>query len=88
MLTGEGDISHYLGFNIKKNSYGTFELSQSHTVEKIINQVRPTVSASLKLRETTAGKTLLNKDEYSLGSKCVCDYRAAIGVLSYLQGST
>ena len=35
MLTDEGDISNYLGVNIKKNSYGNFELSLSHLVEKI-----------------------------------------------------
>ena len=51
MLTDEGDISNYLGVNIKKNSDSTFELSQSHMVEKIINHVGLEVSASLKARE-------------------------------------
>ena len=30
VLTYEGDISNYLGVSIKKNSNGTFELSQLH----------------------------------------------------------
>ena len=55
MLTDEGDISNYIGVNTKKNSDGTFELSQSHLVEKIINHVRLEVSGSLKLGETTTG---------------------------------
>ena len=39
-LIDKRDISNYLGVNIKKISYGTFKLSQSHLVEKIINHVR------------------------------------------------
>ena len=42
-LTDEGNISYYLGFNIKKKSDGTFEVSLSHLVEKIFNRVRLTV---------------------------------------------
>ena len=57
-------------------------------MEKIINHVGLKVSASLKARETPAGKPLLHKDEYSLGSKCVWDYKAAVGILSYIHGST
>ena len=37
VLTDEGYISNYIEVKIKKNSYGTFELSQSHPVEKIRN---------------------------------------------------
>ena len=87
-LTDEGDISNYLGVNIKKNPDGTFELLQSHLVEKIINHVRLTVTASLRAREAHDWKSLLHKDKYSLGRKCVCNLRAAVGMLIYLQGST
>ena len=62
LLTDEGDISNYLGVNIKKTSYGTFELSQSHLVEKIIYHVGLEVSASLQSREMPSRKSLLNKD--------------------------
>ena len=86
MLTDEGDISNYLGFNIKKNSDGKFELSQSHLVEKTINHVGLTVSKSLKSRDTPAGKQLLHKYKSSLGRKYVWNYRSAVGMLSYLQG--
>ena len=43
---------------------------------------------SLKARETPAGKPLMHKDKYILGRKCACSYRAAVGMLSCLQGST
>ena len=82
MLIDEGVILNYLGVNIKKNSYGTFKLSQSQLVEKIINHVGLILSASLKSRETPAGKPLLNKEEYILGSKLVWNYKAEVGMLS------
>ena len=88
MLTNEGDISNCLGVNINRNSDGTFELSQLHRLEKIINHVRIEVSAIIKERERPSGKPLMHKDKYSLGIRYVCNYRAAVGMLSYLQGST
>ena len=71
VLTYEGDISNYLGVDIKKNSDGTFELSQSHLVEEIINHVVLTVSTSSKSRETPSGNSLMYKDKYSQERKCV-----------------
>ena len=62
VLIDEGDISNYLGVSIKKNSYGTFKLLKLHLVRKIINNVRLTVSASLKERETSDGKPVLHKE--------------------------
>ena len=47
VFTDEGDISNDLGVNIMKNSYGTFELLQSHLEGEIINHVGLSVSASL-----------------------------------------
>ena len=67
---------------------GTLELSQSHLVENSINHVGLEVFASLKARDTPAGKLLRHKYESSLRIKCVWNYRAAFGMLSYLQGST
>ena len=83
MLIDEGDISNYLEVNIKTNPDGTFKWSQSHTVEKVTNHARLEVSASLKSRETPDGKY-----ESSIGIKCVWNCRVAVGMLSYLKGST
>ena len=88
MFTDERDLSNYIGFNIKEKLDGTFKLLQSHLVEKIINRVGITVSTSLKARDTPTGKQLPNKDECSLVSKCVWNYREVVGMLSYLWGST
>ena len=52
------------------------------------NHVELTVEGSLKCRDTPAEKPLLHKDEYVLGRNCVCNYRASVGMLSYLQGYT
>ena len=88
MLIYEGDISNYLGVNIKKTFYGKFELSQSHLVEKIINHLGLKVSEILESIDTTSGKPLLHKDKYSQESKYIWYYRAVVVVLSCLQGST
>ena len=64
---------------------GSFELSQSHLVDKIINHVRITVSASLNCREMPARKPLLHKYESSLGRYFLCNYRATVGMFSCLQ---
>ena len=88
MLKDERDVSNYLGVNIKKKSYEAFELLQLHLVNKIINHVRLTVSASLNCRETSSGKSLLHKDESSLGRQCVWNYRAVVIMLSCIWGST
>ena len=85
MFTNERDVSNYLGFNIKKHSYGNFELLQSHPVEKNFNHVGLTVSFRLKARDMLSGKPLLYEEESSIGRKCVCNYRAAVGMLSYIQ---
>ena len=44
--------------------------------------------ASLKARDTPAEKSSPNKDDSSLGLKRIWNYRAVLGMLSYLQGST
>ena len=88
LFTDEGDISNYLGVNINNNLDGTFKLSQLHLVGKIINHPRFMLPSSTKLKEKPAGKSLLNKDEYILEIKGVCSYRAAVLILSYIQGYT
>ena len=55
---------------------------------EIITYVGIEVSKSLKAREMPAGKLPPRKDGSSLGRKCVCNYRSAVGMLSCFQGST
>ena len=51
-----------------------------------INHVGLTVPVDLNSREMPSGKPLLHKDASSLGRKFVCNYMAAVGMLSFLQG--
>ena len=88
VLTHEGEISNYLGANIKKHSDVPFKSSLSNLVEKFINFVGLTVSASPKSIDTPIWKSLLNENKASLGRTYVCKYWAAVSMLSYLQGST
>ena len=53
-----------------------------------MNPVGFTVSKSTKSIEAPAGKPLLHKYGSSILKKCVWNYRAAVGMVSYLQGST
>ena len=52
----------------------------------MIKCVELTVSTSLKYKETTVGESLLHKIEYSIERKFLCNYRAAVRMLCYLQG--
>ena len=54
----------------------------------MINHVGITVYEWLKYRETSEGKPLLHKYEYNLARKCVCNYIAAVGMITYLKGYT
>ena len=74
--------------NTQKNSDGTFELSQLHLAEKIINRVGITLSMILKSSETPSGKLLLYKEKYILGRECMYNHREEVGMLSYLNGHT
>ena len=71
MLIDKVDISNYIGDNIKKNSDETFILLQFYLVYKTINLVGPTLSTSLKSRETPTVKPSRHKYEYSLERKCI-----------------
>ena len=88
MLTKKGDISNYLRVNININSDSTLKLSQSHLRDKIFNHVRRMVFVSLKGKETPEGKLLLHNYESSPARNFVWNYREAVDMLSYNQGST
>ena len=72
--------------NIKRNVDGTFELFQSHLIDKIINNIGLTVSTSLKRKETPIGKPFINKDSSGIARKGIWNYRGAVGIISCLQG--
>ena len=53
LMIDEGDISNFIGVNLKKNSDRTFELYQLYLIEKIINHFGLTLSANLNERLQT-----------------------------------
>ena len=53
----------------------------------MMNHVELEVSVSLKSIEMPTGKPLLNKYESGIGRKSVWNYKAAVGMLMYIQGS-
>ena len=82
------DIYHIISELTSRNIHlGYSNYCKLHLVEKIINHIRILVPVRLNSTETIAGKPLLHQVEYSLGRKCIWNYRAAVGILSYLQGS-
>jgi len=87
IFTDGGPLESYLGVNVKKHANGTFELSQSFLIEKIINTI---VGEEEILHESNvpAVKELLFKDPNGPERKHQFNYRQAIGMLTYLQGTT
>ena len=69
VLTDQGDISNYLGFNIKKKFRWDIKIITIAPSGKNINHVGIEVSENIKAREKPAGKPLLHKDKSSLGRK-------------------
>ena len=58
----------------------------SHLINKIFNHIGLMLSASLKNKETPVGKMLPHKGSAGLARKIICNYRAEVVILSYLQG--
>lgn len=86
-LTDEGTMQRYLGVEIKQLDDYSFEMFQPFLIKRIIDYIgidgRMTNS-----RETPVGKPLLHKDLEGKPRKHTWNYRAAVGMLSYLTGST
>ena len=78
LLADELYISNYLVLNIKNKSDRTFELYQSHFIDKIINQIGLTLSAGLNHQENLFVKLLPHKGMAVLERKLICNYRAEV----------
>ena len=87
VFTDGGPLESYLGVNVKKCNNGTIELTQSFLIEKIINTI---IGKEEILHETNvpAVKELLHKDLDGPERKHEFNYRQAVGMLTYLQGTT
>ena len=85
-FTDEGDITKYLGVDVKKHPNGTYELTQKHLIQRFLEVVG--MSDDTNSRKTPVIKPLLHKDIEGLPRKHEWNYRQAIGMLTYLQGTS
>lgn len=86
VFTDEGDLSKYLGVDVKKHKDGRFELTQTHLIQRFLDVVG--LEEGHKTKPTPAMKPLLFKDLDGIDRKHKWNYRQAIGMLTYLQGTT
>ena len=89
ILTDEGPLTKYLGVDVKYNKRGGFELAQPFLIERIINLLGVNANESnWNTRPTPAVKPLLHKDTNGIPRNNSWNYRTAIGMLTYLQGTS
>jgi hypothetical protein len=82
----EGSIDKYLGVEIKQLDANSFSLTQPFLIERIL-RLLGIEDGKTNDRITPVGKPLLNKDLNGEPRKHTWEYRAAIGMLTYLTGS-
>lgn len=86
-MTDEGDLTDYLGVNVKHNDDGTILLSQPHLIKQIIDDVN--FVKRTKPKPTPCASTArLHKDEGGEPHKATWHYRSVIGKLNFLEKST
>ncbi len=94
-LTDEGDINMYLGVEIEMHNKGeskddqqstSFEMKQSFLIDRILKLLD--INEGDNSKPTPATKPVLTKDADGEPRNHDWNYRQAIGMLSYLTGST
>ena len=87
VFTDGGDLDMYLGVKVTKRKDGKLELTQPFLIDKIINTIIGK-DTQLHISNIPAGKELLYKDSDGEDRKHEFNYRQAIGMLTYLQGTS
>ena len=82
----EGDLKSYLGVDITKRKDGSIVVTQPHLIERFIALVDQ--ENNINIKTTPATKPLLHKDKDGLERKHSWNYRQAIGMLTYLHGTS
>ena len=89
ILTDEGSLTKYLGVDVKYKENNCFEIVQPFLIQRVIDLLGITANDSnCNSRPTPAVKPLLHKDLDGLDRNNSWNYRTAIGMLTYLQGTT
>ena len=87
VFTDGGDLDMYLGVQVTKRKDGKLELTQPFLIDKIINTIIGK-DTQLHISNIPASKELLYKDPDGEDRKHDFNYRQAIGMLTYLQGTS
>jgi len=88
ILTDEGSLDKYLGVDVKKKKDGGLELVQPFLIERILTLLGIKDDKMHNSKPTPAVRPLLNKDLNGEKRENSWNYRTAIGMLTYLQGTT
>ena len=88
ILTDEGSLEKYLGVDVKRKKDGSLELVQPFLIERILTVLGMKNESEHNTKPTPAVKPLLNKDLKGENRKNNWNYRTAIGMLTYLQGTS
>ena len=88
ILTDEGSLDKYLGVDVKRKKDGGLELVQPYLIERILTLLGMKDESVHNTKPTPAVKPLLNKDLSGENRKNNWNYRTAVGMLTYLQGTT
>ena len=88
VLTDDGTLNKYLGVDVKYKKNGSFELIQPFLIERFFKLIGLDGDSTVNTRDTPAVKPILHKDLKGLPRKHTWNHRQAIGMLTYLQGTT
>ena len=85
-FTDEGDITKYLRVDTQRHENGVYKLTEVHLIQRFLDVIG--VPPETNSRETSVIKPVLHKDLEGLPRKHSWNYRQAIGMLTYLQGTS
>ena len=87
LLTDEGDINKFLGIEITQLDDKRFKVSQPFLIDQIVSFLNIDTNdygMETNIKPTLVGKPFLHKDLAGKPCKEYCNYRTAVGMLTYL----
>ena len=85
-LTHEGEVSSFLGIDVKNLPNGSYELTQPGFINQIIHEVG--IGLESKEHSTPVITKLISKDEDGEAWEYTWNYRKVMGMLNYLSATT
>ena len=91
VLTNEGDINKFLVIEMTQIDDKRLKISQPYLIDRIISFLKIYANdhnVETNAKSTPVGKPLLHKDLSGKPRKETCNYRTAVGMMTYLQGNS